>query len=356
MFQIGTVKIESPVVLAALSGYSDWAMRSLARSMGAPYTVHEVMIESFVNNLKDRDKTRRHLMVTDDDHPAGAQLMGSEPDEFAHAAVRLVNAGFDIIDINFGCPMKRQRGKCRGGLHLGQPELAIEILQRVRDVVPPSVPVTVKMLRGIDDSPRSRDQFFRILEAAFARGISAATIHGRTVQQKYVGPSQWDFLKQVRQQFPNNTLLGSGDLFTASDCLRMLKETGVDGVTAARGAIGNPWIFQQFNALMNGEDLPDAPTVHQQRAVILDHFRRAEIIYPDSSAVRQLRKFCLRYAFWHPMAATVRDAFIQVRNATDWHRVLQNYFSVDASGQYPVLADESQTEPAAESASLHEPA
>ena len=75
MFQIGTVKIESPVVLAALSGYSDWAMRSLARSMGAPYTVHEVMIESFVNNLKDRDKTRRHLMVTDYDHPAGAQLM-----------------------------------------------------------------------------------------------------------------------------------------------------------------------------------------------------------------------------------------------------------------------------------------
>ena len=336
MFKIGCVQIDSPVVLAALSGYSDWAMRSLARSMGAPYTVHEVMIESFVNSLKDREKTRRHLLVMDEDHPVGAQLMGSDPNEFATAAGRLVDAGFDVIDINFGCPMKRLRGKCRGGLHLGQPNEAIQILQRVRDVVPNQIPVTVKMRRGLDDSVTSRDNFFCILEGAFAYGICAATIHGRTVVQKYVGPSRWDFLREVRAAFPQNTILGSGDLFTAHDCLRMINETGVSGVTAARGAIGNPWIFQQFAALQRGQPLPEPPSVFEQREVILEHFRRAELIYPDGHATKQLRKFCIRYAEWHPGARAVREAFVRVQTTSDWHKVISDHYCADGPGNYPI--------------------
>ena len=223
-------------------------MRAIAKKLGAPYSICEVMTDSFISSLKDRAKTRHHLYLVESDHPAGAQLMGSEPDEFPGAALKLVEAGFDVVDINFGCPAKRSGGRCRGGYHLGQPEVAIEILRRVRDAVPSHIPVTVKMRRGLDDTQQSRDNFFRIIETAFETGIAAVTVHGRTVEQKYIGPSRWSFLREVRQLFPGRTLLGSGDLFTATDCVRMLQETGVDGVTAARGSIGNPWIFSQAAA------------------------------------------------------------------------------------------------------------
>ena len=336
MLKIGPFALKLPVVQAALSGYSDWPMRALARRMGAPYTICEVMTDSFVSSLRDRAKTRHHLYLEDSDHPAGAQLMGSEPDEFPAAAKKLVEAGFDVVDINFGCPAKRSGGRCRGGYHLGQPEVAIEILQRVRDAVPAGVPVTVKMRRGIDDTQQSRDNFFRIIEAAFALDAAAVTVHGRTVEQKYVGPSRWSFLKEVRQQFPNRTLLGSGDLFTAADCVRMIQETGVDGVTAARGSIGNPWIFSQAAALLRGESLPAAPAVHEQRDVLCEHFRLAEKILPADQVSKQLRKFCIHYSGWHPEAASVRSAFIAVRNAEDWRQVIADWYCEERPGQYPL--------------------
>ncbi len=335
LLTIGPISLDLPVVQAAMSGYSDWPMRAIARKLGAPYSICEVMIDSFVSSLKNRGKTRHHLLVTDDDHPVGAQLMGAEPEQFAPAAMKLVEAGFDVIDINFGCPAKKASGRCRGGYHLGQPDIAIEILQRVRDAVPSHRPVTVKMRRGLDDGQQSRDNFFRIIEAAFDLGIAAVTVHGRTVEQKYVGPSRWSFLRELRRHFPQRTLLGSGDLFTAADCVRMLRETGVDGVTAARGSIGNPWIFSQAAALLRGESLPDPPTVHQQREVICEHFRLAEQILPREQVSKQLRKFCIHYAAWHPAADNVRAAFISVRNADDWHDVIQQRYSDNQPGQYP---------------------
>lgn len=336
MLQIGPYKLELPVVQAALSGYSDWPMRAIAKQLGAPYTVCEVLIDTFVNSLKQRSRTRHFLNVTDDDHPAGAQLMGADPDEFPAAAQRLVSAGFDVIDINFGCPVKKVLGRCRGGYHLSQPETALEIVARVRDSVPDSVPVTVKMRRGIDDSAASRDAFFRILEGAWALGVAAVTIHGRTVQQRYIGPSNWEFLKEVCQQFPGRTILGSGDLFTAADCVRMIRETGVSGVTAARGSIGNPWIFAQAKALLEGCELPAPPRVAEQQAVIAEHFRLARMVYSDEKAVRQLRKFGMRYADWHPDAALVRAAFIKVTNVEQWEHVLKTWYNSSSAGVYPV--------------------
>jgi nifR3 family TIM-barrel protein len=261
--------------------------------------------------------------------------MGSVPTEFPEAAKKLVQAGFDVIDVNFGCPAKRTSGRCRGGYHLGQPDVAIEILRRVRDAVPADVPVTVKMRRGIDDSLASRENFFRILTAAFNIGFAAATIHGRTVEQKYIGPSRWEFLKEVRQAYPGKTLLGSGDLFTAADCVRMLQETGVDGVTAARGAIGNPWIFGQAAALLDGQPLPPAPDVHEQRAVICRHFELAQETLPADQASRQLRKFCIYYSGWHPDASSVRNAFIAVRNAVEWQQVISDWYRDNQPGRYP---------------------
>ncbi len=265
----------------------------------------------------------------------GAQLMGADPLEFAPAAQRLVAAGFDVIDINFGCPVKKVLGRHRGGFLLGQVDTALEIVSRVRESVPAAVPVTVKMRRGVDDSDESRDNFFRIFDGAFERGVAAITVHGRTVEQKYVGPSRWAFLREVKRHAGRRVVLGSGDLFTPQACIDMIRQTGVDGVTAARGAIGNPWIFSQARALAAGKPLPDPPSVHQQRDVIAEHYRLAEELYGSQHCGRQMRKFGIKYSQLHPHGKQVRDAFVSVSRPGQWLDVLDEWYADDLPGRHP---------------------
>jgi len=332
---IGRFELDFPVVQAALSGYSDWAMRLVARRLGAPYTLCEVMLDRFVTEVARGRKARRYMQVSDEEHPVGAQLMGSDPLEFGPAARQLVESGFDVIDINFGCPVKKVLGRHRGGYLLSQPQTALEIVQRVRDAVGPEVPVTVKMRRGLDDTAESRDKFFEIFDGAYARGVAAITVHGRTVVQKYVGPSRWDFLREVKRHAGARVVLGSGDLFTPQACLDMLQQTGVDGVTAARGAIGNPWIFGHTRALAAGLPLPNPPSVHQQRTVIAEHYRLSEQLYGPEHCGRQMRKFGIKYAQLHPQSRAVRDAFVAVSRPGQWLEVLDRWYAEDQPGRYP---------------------
>jgi nifR3 family TIM-barrel protein len=337
--KIGNVVIGFPVVQAALSGYSDWPMRVIARRHGASYSLCEVMLDQFLVSLKERKKTQHFLYNTPEEHPVAGQLMGAEPEQFALGAQKLVEAGFAVIDINFGCPVRKVLGRCRGGYHLSQPDVALEIVRRTRDLVPPEIPVTIKMRRGIDDSSESRDRFYEILDGAFAYGIAAITVHGRTVQQRYVGPSRWGFLKEVKQHVgPERIILGSGDLFSAEDCLRMMQETGVDGVTVARGCIGNPWIFSQARALFAGQTLPPPPSVREQRDVMLEHFRLAEEMYGAERAGIPMRKFGIKYSASHPQGLTVRDEFVRVRDFHSWRDVLDRWYDNDAPGVYPSRA------------------
>jgi len=329
---IGNVHIGFPVVQAALSGYSDWAMRIIARRLGASYTLCEVMLDQFVTSVRDNHKNRRFLKVSEEEHPVAAQLMGAQPEDFGPAAIRLVEAGFDVIDINFGCPVKKVLGRCRGGYLLGQVDRACEIVARVRDALPAHIPVTVKMRRGIDDSQESRDKFFAIFDGVFAHGAAGVTIHGRTVKQRYVGPSKWDFLRELKQLAPQRTILGSGDLFTAQSCWDMIQYTGVDGVTVARGAIGNPWIFSQVRALALGKPLPDPPGLHEQREILREHFRLAVEIYGVASASKRMRKFGIKYSQLHPQSEQVRDAFIKVQDTAQWHAALDSWYHDDLPG------------------------
>lgn len=334
---IGPLRLDFPIVQAALSGYSDMAMRVIARRLGAPYTVCEVMLDQFVMQLKPRRKNRHFLHVADEEHPTGGQLMGADPQDFAPAALRLVEAGFDVIDINFGCPVKKVLGRCRGGFHLSQPDVALEIVRRVRDAVPAAVPVTLKMRRGIDDSAESRERFFEIFDGAFAMGVAAVTVHGRTVKQRYDGPSRWEFLRELKQIAGNRVVLGSGDLFNAQACLDMIGYTGVDGVTVARGAIGNPWIFAQARALAAGKPLPDPPTIHEQRDVVCEHYRLAEELYGAERCLPDMRKFAIKYSRLHPDHLKVREDFCGVRQPGGWRDVLAKWYAVEGPGAHPAV-------------------
>jgi tRNA-dihydrouridine synthase B len=331
---LGPIEIDFPVVQAALSGYSDWPMRVIARRLGAAYTVCEVMLDQFILNVTKGRKAKRFLRVSEEEHPCGAQLMGALPEQFPPAALKLVAAGFDVIDLNFACPVKKVLGRCRGGFLLSDPETALAIVGRVRDALPPGVPLTVKMRRGMDQSIESRERFFAIFDGAFRLGAAAITVHGRTVRQRYEGQNSREFLREVKQHAAGRTVLGSGDLFSAADCLDMLRSTGVDGVSVARGAIGNPWIFQQARALAVGVVLPP-PSLHQQREVIAEHYRLSEEIYGPSRCCRVMRKFGIKYAQLHPQARQVRDAFVAVSQPSHWRAVLEQWYAEDLPGVQP---------------------
>jgi len=319
------------MVQAALSGYSDLPMRRLARDYGCPYTINEVVLDKMV--AQGGKKMRRMLAVHPNEHPVAAQLMGAEPDQFAAAADTLVELGYDTIDVNFGCPVKKVLGRCRGGFLLSDPPTAVDILRSVRDAVAGRAPVTLKMRRGMDDSPESESNFFAILESAFELGFAAVTVHGRTVVQRYVGPSHWPFLERVKRHVGANVILGSGDLFGAADCARMLGETGIDGVSIARGAIGNPFIFDECRALWSGAALPAPPTIRQQRTAIVRHFELMVEHYGEDRAAVLFRKFGVRYAELHPLYDKVKMAFVAVRSAESFRALVDEWY--DLSAAYP---------------------
>lgn len=332
--RIGNVRIGFPVVQAALSGYSDLPMRVIARRHGASYGVCEVMLDQFLLALGKRQKTKHFLDIHPDEHPVGGQLMGAEPEQFSLGALKLVEAGFDVIDVNFGCPVKKVLGRCRGGFHLSQPKTAIEILRRTRDIVPAEIPVTVKMRRGIDDTAESRDAFYEILQGAIDAGLAAATVHGRTVVQRYVGASRWEFLQEVKAHVGDAIrILGSGDLFSALDCLRMMRQTGIDGVTVARGAIGNPWIFQQARALASGQPMPAPPTLFEQADTMREHFALCEQTYGANRAPLLMRKFAIKYSQSHPQHETVRLAFARIRSREEFDAAVMLHYGTDGAGR-----------------------
>lgn len=337
--RIGSIEIGFPVVQAALSGYSDWPMRVIARRLGASYTVCEVLLDQFILNVTKGNKAKRFLRVTDEEHPCGAQLMGAVPEDFPPAALKLVEAGFDVLDLNFACPVKKVLGRCRGGFLMSQPELALEIVARVRDALPAKIPLTVKMRRGMDDTAKSLENFYAIFDGSFRLGAAAITVHGRTVRQRYEGQSDWNFLRDVKRHAGTKTVLGSGDLFAAQDCLDMLERTKVDGVTVARGAIGNPWIFERVRALAEGRDIPP-PSLREQREVIAEHYRMAEQIYGPVRCGAIMRKFGIKYARLHPQSDEVRQAFIAVAKPGEWHPVLEKWYADDSPGVWPTEVDD----------------
>lgn len=329
--QLGSVAIGLPVVQAALSGYSDLPMRLVAREHGAPYALNEVVLDELV--LRRGRLRNRILGVPEQDHPVGGQLMGSQPATFAAAARELVAAGYDVVDLNFGCPVQKVLGRCRGGYLLQTPEVALSIVDAVLQALGGAAPVTVKMRRGYDDSPAAEAAFFAILEGVFARGVAAVTVHARTVVQKYAGPSRWEFLQRVKRAVGARTVLGSGDLFSPFDAVRMLQQTGVDGVSVARGCIGNPFFFAQTADLLAGR-VPRRPALGEQRAALQRHVELARR-HLGNGAFASVRMHAIKYAQYHPDPVRAREQLVGVRSEAELDRAIAAVFADDASGAGP---------------------
>lgn len=323
--RLGSLTLDVPAFQGALSGFSDLAMRRVARAFGCVYCVNEVVLDE--NVVRPGKLQQEILRVEDDDHPTGGQILGATPALFADAARLMVDAGYDVIDLNFGCPVNKVLGRCRGGHLLSEPRTALEIVSRVRDVVPPSVPLTVKMRRGLGDDELSAEMFHAIFDGAFARGVDAITVHGRTVQQKYVGPSKREFLKALKAQHPTKTICGSGDLFSAEDVAAFLDDTGVDGAWIARGAIGAPWIFREVRQLLSTKTLPPPPTLAEQRFALRLHRSESEKLHGWELGNRLFRSAAIKYAEAHPRADDVKLALYACKVPRDLDDTLQRFYA-----------------------------
>ena len=198
-----------------------------------------------------------------------------------------------------------------------------------RDAVPREIPCTVKLRRGFDDSPDAERNFLRIFDASYELGYAWATVHARTVEQKYIGPSRWPFLANLVRTFPDRPIFGSGDIWEVADIFRMIGYTGVSGVSVARGCIGNPWIFRQARQMMHG-DTPTPPTVAEQRDVLEEHFRISVALNGERPASRMMRKFGIRFAAHHPDAEQVRQRMIAIDSLEAWQRVLDEHYAAVA--------------------------
>lgn len=327
--RLGNLELSNPVIQAALSGYSDLPMRRLARRFGAAFTLCEVLLDKLVLEVSPR-KSRFYYGIDDEDHPCGAQLMGCEPQAFVAAAQKLVAAGFDLIDLNFACPVKKVLGRGRGGYFLHDVEGALAIIAAVREALPESIPLTIKLRKGFDDTSESRERFFQLLTGAIQRGISGITLHGRTVRQRYDGESDWEFVREVKQFLISRAatipLIGSGDLFDEDICVQRMRESGADGIALARGVIGNPWLFERVVAKLESSPIPPHPTLCNQREIIAWHFALVSQLYGENRAATTMRAFGVKYAALHPQTQEVRRAFVSAKNREDWENVLREFY------------------------------
>ncbi len=327
MIRLGNIKLDVPFYQAALSGYSERPMRILARRYGAPLTFTGVLLDKITLH----PKAIRKLMLEpgDDEHPVGAQLLGADPATMAKAAGVFERIGFDMIDLNFACPAPKVLRRKRGGYHLKQPQVVIETLKRVRDAV--SCPIGMKLRIGFDGGEYSQENFRHICEHAHRQGVDLLTIHGRTVTEKYRGKADWGIVSEIKRAYPEMTVFGSGDLMSAETICGRIETARVDGVTIARGAIGNPWIFAEARALLEGREKPPAPTPQEQGMVMLEHFEMIRRHRSEKRAVAFFRKFVAGYCKRHPERKKAQMEIIAAKTHNQLIEAIIRWYDLNGS-------------------------
>ncbi len=324
--RIGPFVLATPAVLAPLAGYTDLTFRRVCRRLGAGFCSTEVALDTSINlSPKLRNKL---IQPAEDDHPLAGQIMGCKPETMAIAARHLIALGCDVVDLNFACPVRKVLRRKRGGHMMRDAETAVAVLHAVAEAIDGQVPLTCKLRKSFTQDDRELSAFWAIAEAAFDVGAAAITVHGRSVEARYSGPADWEFLAKVKQHFGERTIIGSGDVLSPAHAVRMLQETGVNGVAFARAALGNPWIFRQFEDVLAGR-AASHPTVKEQRDVLAMHYEFCKEQY-GRRARRMMHRFGIKYARCHPNPKLVRHAFFDSPNGVDVDAILEQYYGPEA--------------------------
>lgn len=312
--RIGSVNIEGRLTLAPMAGVTDFAFRRICRELGAALTVTE-MVSARALVYRD-EKTKSLLYIPPEEHPCAVQIFGHEPEIMAEAAqLALKLSGADILDINMGCPVGKIVRGGDGSALMQDPELAGRIVEAVVSAV--SAPVTVKFRKGWDGGSVNAVEFAKVIQSA---GAAAITVHGRTRTQMYAGRADWDIIRDVRRAV-DIPVIANGDVFTPEDAAHILRYTGCELAMAGRGSFGNPWLFQQANALLAGEPVPELPPLPERIALAERQIRELAMLRGEHAACMEARHHVPWYLHGVPHAAYYRQQLVHVETLEELGRI-----------------------------------
>ena len=318
---IGGVPLKSHAVLAPMAGVSDRAYRELCVRFGAAYCVSE-MVSSKALSFNSK-KSEELMEISDLERPCGIQIFGDDPKCMADAAKHALENKPDIIDINMGCPAPKISSNGSGSALMKNPRLCGEIVKAVTAVT--DIPVTVKIRKGWDDDSVNAVEVAKICESA---GAAAITVHGRTRQQYYKPPVDYDIIKAVRESV-SVPVIANGDIDSTERAKKVMDITGCDLVMIGRATLGNPWIFSQINAYLENPNVKiHTPDLEERLGVMIEHIGKMVEYKGEHMAMLQARKLVVGYFKGMKGAAALRNEAGKIKTLDDLYELRQKALSL----------------------------
>ncbi|MDY4598575.1 MAG: tRNA dihydrouridine synthase DusB [Candidatus Faecousia sp.] len=314
--KLGNIELQNPLFLAPMAGVTDWAFRTVCARLGADVTVTE-MVSS--RALVYQDKKSAKLLRKNEGSVCGAQIFGNDPEIMACAAVLALEiSGCDFLDINMGCPMPKVANSGDGCGLMRTPELAGEIVKAVVKAV--NVPVTVKCRLGWDKGSINVLDFAKRMEDS---GAAMVAVHGRTRSMLYSGTADWDMIHKVKEQL-SIPVIANGDITDGAAAVRCLKRTGADGLMIGRSVFGDPWIFEEVRAALNGEEYAGRPCLADRIDVAVEQFRLSEQDHGEHIACLEARKHFAWYLRGVPHSSYYKNRITSLNTMEDIYRVAKD--------------------------------